>query len=80
MPIHDLKCKKCGNEQPDTIINLKDGFPNCPICNEKMEVVYSGWSNSIKVVPSELSKFKHKYGNSIPPEYKSENGVRFYRP
>ena len=40
MPMYDLKCTKCGHEEYNVLNSIKNEFPKCEKCGEKMQVNY----------------------------------------
>jgi len=48
MPIlHDLQCKGCGWESPETVLVPSAGPPPCPSCRHKTEPRYDAWNTMV---------------------------------
>lgn len=77
MPLFDYQCKKCGNSEKDVLVTNAEDIVKCKLCGEDMEKLPSAFSFTF--TPGPISKFKRKYGNTVPPEYKTGGSVNIYK-
>lgn len=75
MPIHDVLCRECGH-QVDDVLHSIDEEVKCEKCGKIMELLPAAFSFS--VTPGSISKWKKRYGNTLPPEYKTSGGANIY--
>lgn len=76
MVVHDFKCKKCGHEEKDVFLNKYDDEVFCPMCENKMDVVFNT-GLGFTIPPDGLVRHKRKYGNKLPDDYKISGGANF---
>ena len=69
--IFDFKCEKCGHLERDFMLkNSKEPAPQCPICEEQMEKMFTGFSTPKGT----------KHHRSLPSNYQfSKGGANFGR-
>lgn len=76
MPIFDFYCETCGFTEDDVLVR-NDEDHACKMCdNEKMTKKMPSFSFSF--TPPGVSKFKKKYGKSVPQDYKTTGGANVY--
>jgi putative FmdB family regulatory protein len=76
MPLFDYYCSKCGYEENDVFVQKFDEEVKCKECKELMEKRPPNFSFSF--TPAGITRFKTKYGKSVPPEYKTSGGANIY--
>jgi len=76
MPIFDYICPKCGQDKDDEYVRNADEDIFCHICKTKMDKKPSNFSFNFS--PPGITKFKRKYGKTVPPEYKTTGGANIY--
>ena len=76
MPLYDLQCKKCGTSMLDELIMNPNEETKCPVCDGIMERKMGSFS--FTMTPGAISKHKKRFGNKVPPEYKTSGGVNLY--
>jgi len=75
MPIHDAICRECGHQESD-ILHKVDEEVKCPKCSKVMELLPSTFA--FNFASPGVTKFKRRYGNTVPPEYKTSGGANVY--
>lgn len=76
MPLFDYKCTKCEAIKEDEFIKDSNEKVLCDVCGAEMEKLPSNFA--FTMTPGSISKFKKKYGKSVPPEYKTGAGANVY--
>lgn len=76
MPIFDFYCKECGEESKDVFLRDSEEEVKCPKCDTPMNKRPPIFSFSM--TPGAISKWKKRYGKSLPPEYKTSGGANIY--
>lgn len=76
MPLFDYYCKSCGFEEDDVLVKNADDIVICKICENELEKRPPNFS--FRMTPGAISKWKKKYGNTLPQEYKTSGGCNIY--
>jgi len=75
--LFDYKCD-CGNEEIDVYVHNSEEIITCKSCGNTMVKQMPLISFDIK--SHEICKYKNKFGNNLPPNYKPTGGANFVPP
>lgn len=75
MPIYDLRCNKCSSKEEDVLLKVDEEY-KCKNCGDIMERLPSTFG--FNFTPSGISKYKKKYGKTVPEGYKTQGGANIY--